>query len=80
LILLDSSNSYLVQRLLSFIYIRYVDILDMVQLKEFVGGNIVGSGSNYVVVQKDSKRFFIELKDFSVKELKKSTTPYGSDF
>ncbi len=80
MILLDSSNSYLVQRLLSFIYIRYVDILDMVQLKEFVGGNIVGSGSNYVVVQKDSKRFFIELKDFSVKELKKSTTPYGSDF
>ena len=52
----------------------------MVQLKEFVGGNIVGSGSNYVVVQKDSKRFLIELKDFSVKELKKSTTPYGSDF
>ena len=52
----------------------------MVQLKEFVGGNIVGSGSNYVVVQKNSKRFFIELKDFSVIELKKSTTPYGSDF
>jgi hypothetical protein len=52
----------------------------VVQLKEFVGGNIVGSGSNYVVVQKDSKRFFIELKDFSIIELKKFTTPYGSDF
>ena len=58
----------------------YVGTHDMIQLKEFVGGNIVGSGSNYVVVQKDSKRFFIELKDYSVLELKKSTTPYGSDF
>jgi hypothetical protein len=52
----------------------------VVQLKKFVGGNIVGSGSNYVVVQKDDKRFFIELKDFSIIELKKSTTPYGSGF
>ena len=51
----------------------------MVQLKEFVGGNVVGSGSNYVVVQKDRKRFLIELKDFTVVELKKFTTPYGSD-
>jgi hypothetical protein len=52
----------------------------VVQLKEFVGGNIVGSGSNYVVVQKDGKRFLIELKDFTVVELKKFTTPYASDF
>jgi len=52
----------------------------VVQLKEFVGGNIVGSGSNYVVVQKDRKRFLIELKDFTVVELKKFTTPYASDF
>lgn len=52
----------------------------MVNLKDFVGGNVVGSGSNYVVVQKDSKRFLIELKEFSIIELKKSTTPYGSDF
>ncbi|MFY9798256.1 MAG: hypothetical protein WAK17_04770 [Candidatus Nitrosopolaris sp.] len=52
----------------------------MVQLKEFIGGNVVGSGSNYIVVQKDGKRFLIELKDFSIIELKKFTTPYGSDF
>jgi hypothetical protein len=51
----------------------------VVRLKDFVGGNIVGSGSNYVVVQKDSKRLLIEFKDFLVLELKKSTTPYGSD-
>jgi hypothetical protein len=51
----------------------------VVRLKDFVGGNIVGSGSNYVVVQKDSKRFLIEFKDFLVLELKKSTAPYGSD-
>jgi len=52
----------------------------MVPLKEFVGGNIVGSGSNYIVVQVESKRFLIELKDFSIIELKKFITPYGSDF
>jgi hypothetical protein len=73
-------NHFLWHKVLSFIYTGYVGTHDMIQLKEFVGGNIVGSGSNYVVVQKDSKRFFIELKDYSVLELKKSTTPYGSDF
>jgi hypothetical protein len=57
----------------------YGGFFDVVRLKEFVGGNIVGSGSNYVVVQKDRKRFLIELKDFTVVELKKFTTPYGSD-
>jgi len=52
----------------------------MIRLKEFVGGNIVGSGSNYIVVQVESKRFLIEMKDFSIIELKKFSTPYGSDF
>ena len=61
------------------VYIGMETSFDVVQLKEFVGGNIVGSGSNYVVVQKDRKRFLIELKDFTVVELKKFTTPYGSD-
>ncbi|MFZ0221965.1 MAG: hypothetical protein WA323_08000 [Candidatus Nitrosopolaris sp.] len=61
-------------------YIWYIVGLAMVQLKEFIGGNVVGSGSNYIVVQKDGKRFLIELKDFSIIELKKFTTPYGSDF
>jgi hypothetical protein len=51
----------------------------MVRLKDFVGSNIVGSGSNYIVVQKNDKRFLIELKDFSIIELKKFSTPYGSD-
>ena len=57
----------------------YEGFFDVVRLKEFVGGNIVGSGSNYVVVQKDHKRFLVELKDFTVVELKKFATPYGSD-
>jgi hypothetical protein len=60
-------------------YIWYIAGLAMVQLKQFVGGNIVGSGSNYIVVQKENKRFLIELKDFSIIELKKFSTPYGSD-
>lgn len=54
--------------------------IDVLRLKDFVGGNIVGSGSNYNVVQMDNKRFVIEFKYFLVLGLKKSITPYGSDF
>ena len=34
----------------------------MVQLKEFVGGNIVGSGSNYVVVQKGQQTILYRIE------------------
>jgi hypothetical protein len=50
-----------------------------VRLSDFVGCNIVGSGSDYLVAEKKNKRYLIEMREYSVKELKKSTTPYGSD-
>lgn len=49
------------------------------RLSDFVGCNIVGSGSDYLVAEKKNKRYLIEMKEYTVKELKKSTTPYGSD-
>jgi hypothetical protein len=39
---------------------------------------IVGTGSDYVVVQKENKRYLIEILPDSVKELKNASTPYGS--
>jgi hypothetical protein len=50
-----------------------------VRLSDFVGCNIVGSGSDYLVTEKKNKRYLIEIKEYTVKELKRSTTPYGSD-
>jgi hypothetical protein len=49
-----------------------------VQLKDLVDGAIVGSGTDYIVVQKGKKRLLVELQDFKIKELKNATTPYGS--
>ncbi len=49
----------------------------MVQLKQFVRGNIVGSGSNHIVVHEGERRFLIELKDFFIIDLKKFSTHMG---
>ena len=46
--------------------------------KKIVGGEIVGIGSDFVVINKQGKRFLIEVNFESLKELKFSTTPYGS--
>jgi len=50
----------------------------MVELKDLLDGNIVGSGSDFIVIQKGKKRLLVEFVDFKVKELKNATTPYGS--
>jgi hypothetical protein len=47
-------------------------------LKDLVDCTIVGSGSDFVVVQKGKKRMLLEFPSFQIKELKNSTTPYGS--
>ncbi|HKG87057.1 MAG TPA: hypothetical protein VE244_09920 [Nitrososphaeraceae archaeon] len=52
----------------------------MVNLKDIVDGNIVGSGSDFIVIQKNKKRFLIEMKIIKIQELKNATTPYGSHF
>jgi hypothetical protein len=50
----------------------------MTQLKDLVGGTVVGSGTDYIVVQKGKKRLLLDFPNFQLKELKNSTTPYGS--
>jgi hypothetical protein len=50
----------------------------MIRLKDIVNGNVVGSGSDYIVIQKNKKRFLIEMKIIKIQELKNATTPYGS--
>ncbi|HXV45060.1 MAG TPA: hypothetical protein VD736_00110 [Nitrososphaera sp.] len=50
----------------------------MAQLKDLVDGIVVGSGSDFIVIQKGRKRLLLESTSFKIKELKSSTTPYGS--
>jgi hypothetical protein len=50
----------------------------MNQLKDLVDGTVVGSGSNFIVIQKGKKRILLESSNFTVKVLKNATTPYGS--
>ena len=45
-----------------------------------IEGKIVGAGLDYIVIEKNKKRFLIEIKNESIRELKRSTTPYGSEF
>ena len=52
----------------------------MIRLKDIVNGNVVGSGSDYIVIQKNKKRFLVEMKIIKIQELKNATTPYGSQF
>jgi hypothetical protein len=52
----------------------------MITLKDIVNGNVVGSGSDYIVIQKNKKRFLIEMNIIKIQELKNATTPYGSQF
>jgi hypothetical protein len=46
--------------------------------KKLAGGEIIGIGTDFLVIHKDGKRFLIEVDFESLKELKISTTPYGS--
>lgn len=50
----------------------------MTQLKDLVDGKVVGSGSDFIVIQKGKKRLLLEFQGFEIKELKNATTPYGS--
>lgn len=52
----------------------------VLQLKDLVDGTVVGSGSDYIVIQKGRKRLLVECAAFKVQELKSHGTPYGSQF
>lgn len=54
-------------------------ILAVLNLKDLVDGTVVGSGPDFIVVQKGKKRFLIELQGFKIQELKNHGTPYGSE-
>lgn len=45
-----------------------------------VDGNIVGSGPDFIVIQKNKKRFLVEMRIIKIQELKNATTPYGSQY
>jgi hypothetical protein len=48
------------------------------RIKDLMESCIVGTGSDYLVVQKENKRYIIEILPNSIKELKNASTPYGS--
>jgi len=50
------------------------------RLKDMVDGNIVGSGPDFIVIQKNKKRFLVEMRIIKIQELKNATTPYGSQY
>ena len=50
----------------------------MSKLKDLVDGTVVGSGSDFIVIQKGKKRLLLQSSIFAIKELKSATTPYGS--
>jgi hypothetical protein len=50
----------------------------MTQLKDLVDGTVVGSGSDFIVIQKGKKRLLLGSSNFTIKELQSATTPYGS--
>ncbi len=50
----------------------------MTQLKDLVDGTVVGSGTDYIVIQKGKKRILLDFPSCQIKELKTATTPYGS--
>ncbi len=51
----------------------------MTQLKDLVDGSVVGSGQDFIVVQKGKKRLLVEFTGFKIQELKSHGTPYGSE-
>ncbi|WP_161486167.1 hypothetical protein [Candidatus Nitrosocosmicus hydrocola] len=50
------------------------------KIKELLNGTVVGTGSDYVVIQKENekKRYLVEIHPDKIRELKNSSTPYGS--
>ena len=55
-------------------------IFNSMRLGDLVDGMVVGSGSDYIVIQKGKKRIMLECSSFKMQELKSHGTPYGSQF
>ncbi|MGI0025256.1 MAG: hypothetical protein ACREA4_08950, partial [Nitrososphaera sp.] len=65
-------------RVPSKLYYKRRSVFSMTNLKDLVEGSIVGSGSDFIVVQKGKKRLLLNFPSFQLMELKSATTPYGS--
>jgi len=48
------------------------------KIKDLFGGEIVGTGSDFIVVLKGKNRFLLQFSFHNLIKLKKDTTPYGS--
>jgi len=47
-------------------------------IKDLFGGEIVGTGSDYIVVLKGKKRLLVQFNSHRIIKLKSEATPYGS--
>lgn len=57
---------------------RFRSMRKMTQLKDLKDGTVVGSGTDFIVIQKGKKRILLDFPSFQIRELKSATTPYGS--
>jgi hypothetical protein len=48
------------------------------KIKDLFGGEIVGTGSDFIVVLKGKNRILLQFSSHNLIILKKDTTPYGS--
>ena len=48
------------------------------KIKDLFGGEIVGTGSDFIVVLKGKNRLLLQFSSHNLIKLKKDTTPYGS--
>ena len=50
----------------------------MAKNKKLLGGEVVGIGSDFIVIRKNKDRYLIQVNFETLRELKNATTPYGS--
>jgi hypothetical protein len=48
------------------------------KIKDLFGGEIVGTGSDFIVILKGKNRLLLQFSSHNIIKLKKEATPYGS--
>jgi hypothetical protein len=54
------------------------DALTKMNIKDLFGGEIVGTGSDFIVVLKGKNRLLLQFNSHKIIKLKNEATPYGS--
>jgi hypothetical protein len=49
-------------------------------IKDLFGGEIVGAGSDFIVIHKGKNRILLQFSSHKITKLKNEATPYGSSF